>query len=665
MRYLLGLVLLLFFISCEKKESMKKNSLYQLKRIEELIEKNRNNLLNNSNEKKLLRNELNCLNGKADTTSLYCLYLLSKSAISNYNDDVELYLKSFYSSCKKTNDPLNYARYYRLKGLFHFINEERDLVVKNYLNSEKLYKKVNKINELSEINLMIAFFLLSTNDFTGSEMYITKLKYFENNILLKIKILEAKIMILSQSKNHSFKLDEVESEAAELLREINLKIHERLYIKSILGKIYNLKKEYRKSYRLLNEVLSSSVFENYYYVETFNLSMINLLNIENLKLRTNLKIDYEKLIEKVQKSKILSNESLVYLDYANYLYRIQDYPKSLKYARKAHLTSKKAMSKYNELNSLLLLAKLDNVNAVNYFIVYDKKIDELINYQRMQKDNFYKIQLETNLIAQAKEKVENQRNQVLWAICILLVISALLFIIYRNRLMNSKIEFQKKHQKSSELIQDLIVQNQAIEVEARQNEQRRIAMEIHDNVLNQLASVRYKLFKLNFSQDAKAVIDALQGVENIRQVEVELRNLTHNLTHQSQNDNVSIHQMIHQLITVHEEIYNQKIKLNIDDWNWEGLSSEVKLCFVRIIQEALFNCAKHAKAQNIEIDFNYTKDSLTVQIKDDGKGFNIDGNYSGIGLQNLAIRAAQIQAMLHIQSEKKQGTVIKIEKKII
>lgn len=371
---------------------------------------------------------------------------------------------------------------------------------------------------------------------------------------------------------------------------------------------------------------------------------------------------YEKIESQLKGDFYNSQRSSLLIDYINHLYEIGKYNKAFIKANEAYSLATKTNNTLNRLNSLVVLAKVDKKNSLSYFNKFDLINDKLA---KTKQNVFTKILIDTQEVDRARESAEKQKKIILFMTICIIMIMLLLYAIYRNRVISLKYDLNKKHQKSSELIQDLIVQNQAIEVEARQNEQRRIAMEIHDNVLNQLASVRYKLFKLNFSQDTKAVIDALQGVENIRQVEVELRNLTHNLTHQSQNDNVSIHQMIHQLITVHEEIYNQKIKLNIDDWNWEGLSSEVKLCFVRIIQEALFNCAKHAKAQNIEIDFYYTKDSLTVQIKDDGKGFNIDGNYSGIGLQNLAIRAAQIQAMLHIQSEKKQGTVIKIEKKII
>ena len=247
------------------------------------------------------------------------------------------------------------------------------------------------------------------------------------------------------------------------------------------------------------------------------------------------------------------------------------------------------------------------------------------------------------------------------AICILLLIYIIIFIIYRNRIIKSKYELNKKHQKSNEIIQELITQNQAIEVESRQKEQRRIAMEIHDNVLNQLASVRYRLFKLNFTQDPNALNDALYGIENIRQVEVELRNLTHNLTNQSQLEHISLKQMIEQLIVVHHEIYGQNVIFEMDTWDWEKLPAETKLCLVRMIQEALFNTAKHAKADNILIAFTQINGRIKLRIKDDGKGFELHSIQRGIGLQNMETRAAQIQAKIEILIHRNQGTEIIVE----
>lgn len=663
MRYIILLFAFFFLISCEKREINRYSNSLQLKRVENIIEKNRNTLFNNYYEKKNLRKELNCLRNKIDSTSLYCLYLLSKSAIYNYNDDADDYLMQYELICRRTNDSLNYGRYLRLKGLLHYRNSEMDLAIEKYLKAEKLFRKIDKGDEIIEVNLSIALLLMYINDFTGAEMYLTKINSSSKNKIpnkFKIRILDKKTEILLQSSNHSFTIGQLEKETKNLLNNSVLKEHESNYLKAVLAKIYFLKNDNLKSYKLLNEVLNNKKFIYYYFQETYDLNLYNLINKEKIFKKKNFKKEYENLANEINKSNLPKDKLMVYMDYANYLFRIGDYKESIKYARKSTILGKEVKNNYSLLNSLLLQAKIDKVNAVNYFIKYDKIIDELINYQRFQKDNFYKIQLETNTIAQDKEKAEHQRNQVILAIGILMVFSAFLFIIYRNRLMNSKIEFQHKHQKSNEQIHELILKNQALEVEVRQKEQRRIAMEIHDGVLNQLASIRFKLFKLELNQEAQTIKEALYNVNTIQNIEVELRNLTHDLHAQSSNERIALLPIVQQLIQVHQEVYGIPIELYQDEWDWEQLSTEIKMGFTRIIQEALFNVVKHAKASKIEIHLHHLPNSILLSIKDNGKGMDLSVQSPGIGLENIHLRAEQIQAKVKITSEKNKGTQIQI-----
>lgn len=654
--------LIIICVSCNSSTSKSNLTIEDQRYIDSVCQYYKGLQLNDEQFEKLFNKKLKILGNCQDTISRYYLNKIVVLCVNNnLTSGADLIIKLKNSSLKY-NDELNYARSLRLYAALNFSLGNKSYSIQLNEKALRIAEKLNNEEEVIKIYNSIALALYGLDDYEGAEYFFEKALNKNNKKNIEIKLNSYKGLILNL--NEGKKTAKVISLVNKIFftYKLNLKPIDITFFKYQLALAYEEKKDFKISYKLVNEVRKSA-----------NFSSVNLplkIDIERLYLRLSRKFNESKSFEKDYKYlNSLSDQyffkgvkSSLLVDYGFHLSEINKNKKALFIANEAYTLSSKLNYTYNSLNALALMAKIDTLNSYNYFQKFDSLNDVLIS--KRQK-NFSKILIDTQEVERARESAEKQKKIILFTTICIIMILLLLYAIYRNRVISLKYDLNKKHQKSSELIQDLIVQNQAIEVEARQNEQRRIAMEIHDNVLNQLASVRYKLFKLNFSQDTKAVIDALQGVENIRQVEVELRNLTHNLTHQSQNDNVSIHQMIHQLITVHEEIYNQKIKLNIDDWNWEGLSSEVKLCFVRIIQEALFNCAKHAKAQNIEIDFNYTKDSLSVQIKDDGKGFNIDGNYSGIGLQNLAIRAAQIQAMLHIQSEKKQGTVIKIEKKIV
>jgi signal transduction histidine kinase len=83
----------------------------------------------------------------------------------------------------------------------------------------------------------------------------------------------------------------------------------------------------------------------------------------------------------------------------------------------------------------------------------------------------------------------------------------------------------------------------------------------------------------------------------------------------------------------------------------------------RIVQEALNNIVKHSGAKNVNLRLQVDKNLITLAISDDGKGFNVEEtleNGSGAGLHNLKKRASLIHSILTIESNKGNGTLVKI-----
>ena len=91
------------------------------------------------------------------------------------------------------------------------------------------------------------------------------------------------------------------------------------------------------------------------------------------------------------------------------------------------------------------------------------------------------------------------------------------------------------------------------------------------------------------------------------------------------------------------------------------LNTDTELVLFRIVQEALNNIVKHAGASAIDINLHYNADLLTMEIKDNGRGFYTDKTLLGTGLQNIKKRAAILQGNLDINSIVNTGTQIKIE----
>ncbi len=87
----------------------------------------------------------------------------------------------------------------------------------------------------------------------------------------------------------------------------------------------------------------------------------------------------------------------------------------------------------------------------------------------------------------------------------------------------------------------------------------------------------------------------------------------------------------------------------------------IDLHLFRIIQEALSNIVKHAKAENCLITFKVDQDLITVTISDDGVGFNPENELTGFGLTSMAERTKRINGTFEVTSTIDTGTIISIK----
>ncbi len=96
------------------------------------------------------------------------------------------------------------------------------------------------------------------------------------------------------------------------------------------------------------------------------------------------------------------------------------------------------------------------------------------------------------------------------------------------------------------------------------------------------------------------------------------------------------------------------------------IANKTKIYIYRICQEALTNAIKHAKASLIEVNLNFEKQLIKLDIKDDGKGFDLESteHSGGNGLNNLFERAQIINGFLQIITSPGHGTKIRFECKI-
>jgi two-component system sensor histidine kinase DegS len=99
------------------------------------------------------------------------------------------------------------------------------------------------------------------------------------------------------------------------------------------------------------------------------------------------------------------------------------------------------------------------------------------------------------------------------------------------------------------------------------------------------------------------------------------------------------------------------VDLDADDESWE-LPPDIEMTATRIIQEALTNIAKHARAKQASVCVDYEFGKLHCVIKDDGVGFEADAASGSFGLYAMQDRAERCGGTLRVQSRPGEGTTI-------
>lgn len=85
------------------------------------------------------------------------------------------------------------------------------------------------------------------------------------------------------------------------------------------------------------------------------------------------------------------------------------------------------------------------------------------------------------------------------------------------------------------------------------------------------------------------------------------------------------------------------------------------LIIFRIVQEALHNVIKHAKASLVEMNVDFSPGEVKVTVRDNGTGFSSQGSTDGSGLRNMKDRAKLIGADFQLEPSTGNGTLITLK----
>jgi signal transduction histidine kinase len=206
----------------------------------------------------------------------------------------------------------------------------------------------------------------------------------------------------------------------------------------------------------------------------------------------------------------------------------------------------------------------------------------------------------------------------------------------------------------------------ARQVQGQEEEQRRIARELHDDVGQALSAVKVELAvaarRMERQYGAHGVLaDAQSSADRaLRSV----RDLTH-LLHPSALEDLGL------VAAVDAQVADFRRRHRIDvRFVHEGLDrrqiAEIERALYRIVQETLTNIARHSRATSGLVHLRGDSDRVRVVIEDDGVGFDAadaerPGRRRGLGLLGIRERVAQLGGEVRISSAWAGGTRIEIE----
>ncbi len=195
---------------------------------------------------------------------------------------------------------------------------------------------------------------------------------------------------------------------------------------------------------------------------------------------------------------------------------------------------------------------------------------------------------------------------------------------------------------------------------AQEEERRRLARDLHDEVNQALTAILLRLEALSQAAPPELEAELTELKRLVNQAMSELLQLARQLRPTALDDHGLLPAMVSQVRRFAAQT-GIKADLNASGENLP-LQPDEELAVYRIAQEALANIARHADATLVEVDLRSGDDGLELKVRDDGRGFSPDhaGHRGGLGLGGMAERARLVGGELTIDSRPGSGTELSL-----
>lgn len=294
----------------------------------------------------------------------------------------------------------------------------------------------------------------------------------------------------------------------------------------------------------------------------------------------------------------------------------------------------------------------ENTSQLSYFSVkYDMKEKEL-KISRLEQ-------------ARAEEHARALERRIVFGAVISLLLIVLILLLYARQRQRTKMArlAQAVGQKEQQFLTLQKETEQRLTrryIEGLESERTRIATELHDDVCNSLLALSMDV-RSSHAATSGAFDRQLSMLEDTRQ---RLRTISHELMPPA-FQYATLHEMLDDYVHHLQLPVSMSVSYTATEGvDWAQLPQSLCFEYYRIVQEAVGNAVKYASASTIRVALAWKDGLVSIEIADDGCGFDLSRRSKGIGLRTIAQRVQAIGAHLTIDTAPGAGTVIRVSARL-
>jgi len=198
-------------------------------------------------------------------------------------------------------------------------------------------------------------------------------------------------------------------------------------------------------------------------------------------------------------------------------------------------------------------------------------------------------------------------------------------------------------------------------ISAQESERRRIALQLHDDLSQNIATLGLAISRLKrkLPDSSERIVDELDQLgQHTTDLTTQIRRLSHQL-HPAALEHLGLVAALESQVTEFGQEERIEVKFS-SHLKTEKIPFDVSVCLYRVALEALRNVSRHSGASFASISLTEDQDSLMLEVSDSGSGFDVESarRGSGLGLVSAEERIKLLEGTFEVRSKPETGTTL-------